>query len=41
MMERDKFMDPEEAMKIGLIDRVISERKDMKIENIKVKQKVV
>ncbi|MHC3897489.1 MULTISPECIES: ATP-dependent Clp endopeptidase proteolytic subunit ClpP [Wolbachia] len=41
MMERDKFMDPEEAMKIGLIDRVIAERKDMKIENIKVKQKVV
>lgn len=41
MMERDKFMDPEEAMKIGLIDRVIAERKDIKIENIKVKQKVV
>ncbi|MFV0948562.1 ATP-dependent Clp endopeptidase proteolytic subunit ClpP [Wolbachia endosymbiont of Nasonia giraulti] len=41
MMERDKFMGPEEAMKIGLIDRVIAERKDMKIENIKVKQKVV
>ncbi|WP_143689740.1 ATP-dependent Clp endopeptidase proteolytic subunit ClpP [Wolbachia endosymbiont of Nilaparvata lugens] len=41
MMERDKFMDPEEAMKIGLIDKVIAERKDMKIENIKVKQKVV
>ncbi|WP_265025320.1 ATP-dependent Clp endopeptidase proteolytic subunit ClpP [Wolbachia endosymbiont (group B) of Pammene fasciana] len=41
MMERDKFMDPEEAMKTGLIDRVIAERKDMKIENIKVKQKVV
>ncbi|MBR9983063.1 MAG: ATP-dependent Clp endopeptidase proteolytic subunit ClpP [Wolbachia endosymbiont of Homalodisca vitripennis] len=41
MMERDKFMDPEEAMEIGLIDRVIAERKDMKIENIKVKQKVV
>lgn len=40
-MERDKFMNPEEAMKIGLIDRVIAERKDMKIENIKVKQKVV
>ncbi|WP_353287501.1 ATP-dependent Clp endopeptidase proteolytic subunit ClpP [Wolbachia endosymbiont (group B) of Gerris lacustris] len=37
MMERDKFMDPEGAMKIGLIDRVIAERKDMKIENIKVK----
>lgn len=41
MMERDKFMDPEEAMKIGLIDKVIAERKDMKIQNIKVKQKVV
>ncbi|MFL3877062.1 ATP-dependent Clp endopeptidase proteolytic subunit ClpP [Wolbachia endosymbiont of Trichogramma kaykai] len=41
MMERDKFMDPEEAMKTGLIDRVIAERKDIKIENIKVKQKVV
>ncbi|MGL9757472.1 MAG: ATP-dependent Clp endopeptidase proteolytic subunit ClpP [Wolbachia sp.] len=41
MMERDKFMDPEEAMKIGLIDRAIAERKDIKIENIKVKQKVV
>ncbi|WP_114517014.1 ATP-dependent Clp endopeptidase proteolytic subunit ClpP [Wolbachia endosymbiont of Cylisticus convexus] len=41
MMERDKFMDPEEAMKLGLIDRVIAERKDIKIENIKVKQKVV
>jgi ATP-dependent Clp protease protease subunit len=26
MMERDKFMDPEEARKTGLIDRVIAER---------------
>ncbi|MFV1011042.1 ATP-dependent Clp endopeptidase proteolytic subunit ClpP [Wolbachia endosymbiont of Nasonia vitripennis] len=41
MMERDKFLDPIEAMKLGLIDKVIAERKDMKIENIKVKQKVV
>ncbi|KLT23205.1 ATP-dependent Clp protease, proteolytic subunit ClpP [Wolbachia endosymbiont of Armadillidium vulgare str. wVulC] len=41
MMERDKFLDPIEAMKLGLIDRVIAERKDIKIENIKVKQKVV
>ncbi len=40
MMERDKFMDPEEARKIGLIDRVIAERTDIEIENIKVKQKV-
>lgn len=39
MMERDKFMDPEEARKIGLIDRVIAERTDIEIENIKVKQK--
>ncbi|WGJ62587.1 ATP-dependent Clp endopeptidase proteolytic subunit ClpP [Wolbachia endosymbiont of Frankliniella intonsa] len=41
MMERDKFLDPIEAMEIGLIDKVIAERKDIKIENIKVKQKVV
>ncbi len=41
MMERDKFLDPIEAVKLGLIDRVIAERKDIKIENIKVKQKVV
>ncbi|MDM8335731.1 ATP-dependent Clp endopeptidase proteolytic subunit ClpP [Wolbachia pipientis] len=40
MMERDKFMDPEEAKKIGLVDRVIAERKDIKIENIKIEQKV-
>ncbi len=39
-MERDKFMDPEEARKIGLIDRVIAERKDIKVENIKIEQKV-
>lgn len=30
MMERDNFMDPEEAKKIGLIDKVISEREDIK-----------
>ncbi|MCA7010288.1 ATP-dependent Clp endopeptidase proteolytic subunit ClpP [Wolbachia endosymbiont of Tribolium confusum] len=41
MMERDKFLDPIEAMELGLIDKVIAERKDIKIENIKVKQKVV
>jgi ATP-dependent Clp protease, protease subunit len=29
MMERDKFLDPEEAKKIGLIDKVISERIDI------------
>ncbi|NSM56174.1 ATP-dependent Clp endopeptidase proteolytic subunit ClpP [Wolbachia endosymbiont of Atemnus politus] len=40
MMERDKFMDPEEAKKIGLVDRVIAERKDIKIESIRVEQKV-
>ncbi|WFW29627.1 MAG: ATP-dependent Clp endopeptidase proteolytic subunit ClpP [Wolbachia endosymbiont of Menacanthus eurysternus] len=40
MMERDKFMDPEEAKKIGLVDKVIAERKDIKIESIKVGQKV-
>ncbi|MGL9731945.1 MAG: ATP-dependent Clp endopeptidase proteolytic subunit ClpP [Wolbachia sp.] len=40
MMERDKFMDPEEARKIGLVDRVIAERKDIKIESIRVGQKV-
>lgn len=33
MMERDKFLDPEEAQKIGLIDKVILERTDIK-ENI-------
>ncbi|WCR58452.1 ATP-dependent Clp endopeptidase proteolytic subunit ClpP [Wolbachia endosymbiont of Ctenocephalides felis wCfeJ] len=32
MMERDKFMDSEEAKKIGLVDRVIAERKDIKVE---------
>lgn len=40
MMEIDKFMDPEEVRKIGLIDRVIAERTDIDIDNIKVKQKV-
>lgn len=30
MMERDNFMDPEEAQKIGLIDKVISEREDIR-----------
>lgn len=30
MMERDKFLDPEEARKIGLIDKVIAERMDIK-----------
>ncbi|MDG7056085.1 MAG: ATP-dependent Clp endopeptidase proteolytic subunit ClpP [Wolbachia endosymbiont of Meromenopon meropis] len=40
MMERDKFMDSEEAKKIGLVDKVIAERKDIKIESIKVEQKV-
>lgn len=30
MMERDKFLDPEEARKIGLIDKVIAERTDIK-----------
>ncbi|MBV0899253.1 MAG: ATP-dependent Clp endopeptidase proteolytic subunit ClpP [Wolbachia endosymbiont of Fragariocoptes setiger] len=33
MMERDKFLDPEEAQKIRLIDKVILERTDIK-ENI-------
>ncbi|MCV3769648.1 MAG: ATP-dependent Clp protease proteolytic subunit, partial [Wolbachia pipientis] len=32
MMERDKFMDSEEAKKIGLVDRVMAEREDMKIK---------
>lgn len=32
MMERDKFLDPEEAKKIGLIDKVIAERADIKSE---------
>jgi ATP-dependent Clp protease protease subunit len=41
MMERDKFMGPEEARKIGLVDRVIAERKDIKIESIRVEQKVL
>ena len=27
-MERDKFFDPEEALKFGLIDKVISNRED-------------
>lgn len=30
MMERDKFLDPEEARKIGLIDKVIAERMDIR-----------
>lgn len=30
MMERDNFMDPEEAQKIGLIDKVISAREDIR-----------
>lgn len=30
MMERDKFLDPEEARNIGLIDKVIAERLDIK-----------
>ena len=38
MMERDKFLDPEEARRIGLIDKTISKRQD--IINIGVKQKV-
>ncbi|WP_168464221.1 ATP-dependent Clp endopeptidase proteolytic subunit ClpP [Wolbachia endosymbiont of Ctenocephalides felis wCfeT] len=37
MMERDNFMSPEEAQKIGLIDRVIAERTDIKVEDIKEK----
>ncbi|QKX02351.1 ATP-dependent Clp endopeptidase proteolytic subunit ClpP [Wolbachia endosymbiont of Dirofilaria (Dirofilaria) immitis] len=32
MMERDKFMDSEEAKKIGLVDRVMAEREDVKIK---------
>ncbi|MGL9718057.1 MAG: ATP-dependent Clp endopeptidase proteolytic subunit ClpP [Wolbachia sp.] len=40
MMERDKFMDPEEARKIGLVDRVIAERKDIRIESIRAERKV-
>jgi ATP-dependent Clp protease protease subunit len=40
MMERDKFFDPMEAMEIGLIDRVIARRTDIKCENTKVKERV-
>lgn len=32
MMERDKFLDPIEAMELGLIDKVIAERTDIKTE---------
>ncbi len=32
MMERDKFMDSEEAKKIGLVDKVMAEREDIKVE---------
>ncbi|QKX01766.1 ATP-dependent Clp endopeptidase proteolytic subunit ClpP [Wolbachia endosymbiont of Cruorifilaria tuberocauda] len=32
MMERDKFMDSEEAKKIGLVDRVMAEREDVKVK---------
>ncbi|MDD9332011.1 MAG: ATP-dependent Clp endopeptidase proteolytic subunit ClpP [Wolbachia sp.] len=40
MMERDKFMDPKEAGKIGLIDKVITGRADIRTENTKIKEKV-
>ncbi|APR98249.1 ATP-dependent Clp endopeptidase proteolytic subunit ClpP [Wolbachia endosymbiont of Folsomia candida] len=40
MMERDKFLDPIEAMELGLIDRVIAERTDITVEGDKVKEKV-
>jgi len=33
LMERDKFFSPEEALKIGLIDRIIENRDDAKIGN--------
>lgn len=32
MMGRDKFMDSEEAKKIGLVDKVMAEREDIKVE---------
>ncbi|UWI83357.1 ATP-dependent Clp endopeptidase proteolytic subunit ClpP [Wolbachia endosymbiont of Howardula sp.] len=33
MMERDKFMDPKEALEIGLIDKIIADRADIKNQN--------
>ena len=29
-MERDNFMSPEEALKFGLIDKIITKREDIK-----------
>jgi ATP-dependent Clp protease protease subunit len=34
LMERDKFMSPEEAKEIGLIDKIISSRDDVKIDQL-------